>query len=184
MKYTERQIAQMRESYRDGSSPPSEAYVLGAHDAQGRGIMQAWTFTCGLRHQGVLTAAVRGCDTLPKHAAAKTMSRFYRGTVLNAHCGDVKGAKTFMSLPESKAEFDATVALFFDEHDALPFHYVLHLMHAAEIVGYYREDEYGEMWKSFYLRLCKRMHIVAETKEQLDTRLNKDENSFFAEQKQ
>jgi hypothetical protein len=149
-----------------------------------KSIMQDWTMDCGLRHQGVLVAAVRGCDTLPKYNAAKTMARYYRGTVLNAHCGDVSKAKSFMELPSNKEAFDNTVKDFFSEHDALPFHYVLHLLHAAEIVGYYRDDLYGEMWMDFYRRLVRRMHLSPETKEQLDQRLDADEASFAATQHQ
>jgi hypothetical protein len=45
-------------------------------------ILQDWVTTTGLRHQGVLMAAVRGCDTLPRPAAAKTIARYYR----ESHC--------------------------------------------------------------------------------------------------
>lgn len=146
-------------------------------------IIQNWVSDLGLRHQGVIVSAVRGCDTLPKEAAAKTLSRFFRGSVLNAHCGSVKGAKTYMAEPEDEIEFQRVAARFFQEWDSLPFHYVMHFVHAAEIVGYYREDWLGVLWKDFYLRACRKMHITPETKDELDARLNKDEASFFAEQK-
>lgn len=147
-------------------------------------IIQNWVSELGLRHQGVIVSAVRGCDTLPKEAAAKTLSRFFRGCVLNAHCGSVKGAKTYMAEPTDEIEFQRVAARFFQEWDALPFHYVIHFVHATEIVGYYREDWLGVLWKDFYLRACRKMHITPETKDELDERLNKDEASFFADQNQ
>lgn len=36
-------------------------------------IIQPWVENIGLRHQGVLVSAMRGCDTAPRHGAALWM---------------------------------------------------------------------------------------------------------------
>ena len=148
-----------------------------------KSVLQDWVMELGLRHQGVIVSAIRGCDTSPKYSHTKTLSRYLRGSIMNAHCGDIRKAKTFMELPESLEQFNIVVEGFMDEHDMLPHHYVLHLIHAAEIVGYFRKDEIGQMWMSFYARMCKKMHVTAESMYELNTRLNKNEVEFFAEQK-
>jgi hypothetical protein len=194
-----------------------------------RPIQQEWTTCLGLRHQGVLMAAVRGCDTAGKNDATKTLTRFYRAAVLNAHCGDPTKAQSFIEVPPDdpgNKSFHAAVKGFFAEMDALPNHYVMHFLHAAEIVGYYHPEvesrvtgvkggtlhrqplpdseaaslrkavEAGlrwsspdwfeawetsgtrKLWADFYAKACRKLHINPETKEQLDARLNADEDAF------
>jgi hypothetical protein len=51
-------------------------------------------------------------------------------------------------------------------------HFVLHLIHAAEIIGYKHPDEnIKKIWQEFYLNMCKAMHLNPETKKQMDNRL-------------
>jgi hypothetical protein len=43
------------------------------------GILQEWVARLGLRHQGVLVTAIRGCATMPKEDASVSK----RGELLN-----------------------------------------------------------------------------------------------------
>lgn len=55
----------------------------------GKSVLQDWvTELPGLRHQGVLISAVRGCDTAARHSADKKLVRSLRCAVLNAFVGD------------------------------------------------------------------------------------------------
>lgn len=141
-------------------------------------IMQDWTMTLGLRHQGVLLTAVRGCDTAPKHSPSKALTRFLRSVLLNAHCGDPAKSRSFIEVP-TRESFDAAQRGFFDEWDALPTHYVLHLAHTAEVIGYHHPDPgVADRWLTFYRAICRKMHVMPETMQALDARLGADEDTF------
>ena len=152
-------------------------------------IIQPWVAALGLRHQGVLVSAVRGCDVSPKDCPVKRLSRYLRGCILVPHVGDIARASTFMSRP-TQDEWRETVQGFFAEDwDMMPLHYVLHLAHASQILGYYHPDidsvDYGWLrtaWREFYVKMCSKMHLNPETREQLDARLNADEATFKANQ--
>lgn len=141
-------------------------------------ILQGWVENLGLRHQGVLLASVRGCDTAPKDDASKRFVRCYRAVVLNAHCGDVAKAATFIE-GVSEEELAVRFEAFRKNLDHYPHHYVMHLVHAVEIIGYKHPDQQvRKNWHSMYYRLCKGLHVNFETEDQLDERLNADEFSF------
>ncbi len=143
-----------------------------------KSVLQDWVLGLpGLRHQGVLLGAVRGCDILPKYGHAKTLTRYLRAMFLNAHCGDPRKAVSFIEVCPSAAHFEVTVKGFFEEYDMLPFHYVMHLAHAVEMVGYYHPKR-GGPWLLFYKKICKKLHVNPETKEELDKRLLSDEETF------
>lgn len=154
-----------------------------------RSILQDWVQELGMRHQGVLVSSVRGCDTAPKEAGSKALTRYFRSAVLNAHCGDPTKAKSFIEVPDYDM-FKAAEERFFAEWDSMPLHFAMHFVHAAEIVGYYHPDQcngkgsVAALWYNFYLRACKKLHVNSETKAQLDMRLNADEESFGAQQKE
>lgn len=145
-----------------------------------KSVLQDWVASLGLRHQGVLLTAVRGCDTAPKHDPSKMLSRAYRGTILNCHCGDAAKAQTFIEDVRGHDLFERFKA-FRKNLDHYPHHYIAHVMHAAEIVGYKHPDEVTRLhWRQFYELLCLGFHVNPETEQQLDERLNADEDSFGA----
>lgn len=145
---------------------------------QSGGILHSWVQGLGLRHQGALLTAVRGCDTAPKNDASKKLVRCFRETILRAHCGDPAKAATFIETVNQ----DVLVKRFEDfrkDLDHYPHHYVAHLMHAIEIVGYkHPNPETRRPWHNMYLRLCKDLHVNPETENQLDARLNASETEF------
>ncbi|UAK24374.1 hypothetical protein [Sphingomonas nostoxanthinifaciens] len=67
------------------------------------------------------------------------------------------------------------------ELDAIPHHFQLHLIHAAEIVGYKHPDRrIRGWWRQTYERLVHDMHLWPETEEQLDSRLGDDRGQWLA----
>lgn len=152
-------------------------------------ILREWVERLGLRHQGALLAGVRGCDTAPKADAGKALVRCYRAAILNAHCGDPAKAKTFIEAVPFDCLTDRMEA-FRKSCDHYPLHFVTHLLHGAEIIGYKgprfnqdgSEDQTtsAEAWLWFYHRMCRSLHLNPETDAQLDARLNADESAFAA----
>jgi hypothetical protein len=147
-----------------------------------RSILQPWVETIGLRHQGVLLSAIRGCDTVGKENPSKLIVRALRAAVLNAHCGDATKAVSYITV-FSEDDFEALADAFYADFDHLPMHYILHLTHAAEVLGYHHPEHYeGCRWARFYATMCRKMHVNPETREQLDRRLNASESEFKAAQ--
>lgn len=145
-------------------------------------IVKDWVSKLGLRHQGVLLTCVRGCDTNVKFDRIKELCRAFRERILKCHCGDPNKAKSFI-----ERMTDSNLKLIMDSiisnHDHYPHHYLMHLIHAAEIIGYKdREDHQYAFWYHFYIKMCHKMHMTPETEEQLDNRLNADEASFAENQ--
>ena len=145
------------------------------------GILQPWVETLGLRHQGVLVSAMRGCDIAPRHDPSKLMQRLLRGAVLEPHCGRaVKPVSYIVVEPDPKLWWQ-TVDAFSGSWDHYPNHYIVHVIHAAEIIGYYGPTDapvFATRWRDFYFRAVHILHMNPETREQLDTRLNADEEAF------
>jgi hypothetical protein len=56
--------------------------------------------------------------------------------------------------------------------DALPHHYQMHFLHAAEIVGFKHPDtRVRYFWHRLYLRLVNDFHLHPETEVEMDDRL-------------
>ncbi len=147
-------------------------------------ILKPWVCELGLRHQGVLIAGVRGCDTAPKNDPSKLLARNIREAILIPHCGDSAKAVSFIEKSDDAALRERMTA-FAKNLDHYPHHYVMHVIHVVGIIAYNMpwDDPQQSLWNSFYLNLCKGLHMNAETKEQIDARLNKDESSFGEQQK-
>lgn len=145
-------------------------------------IIQPWATELGLRHQGVLVSAIRGCDSVEREDPSKWLVRCFRGVLLRAHCGDLKKAASFM-VPFDQEIWDHTTADFYRSIDHYPNHWLLHFMHAAEIVGYKHPDvRISKAFGELYLRLVKKFHLNPELESQMDRRLSVDEQTFKAEQ--
>lgn len=148
-----------------------------------KSILKDWVMELGLRHQGVLVAAVRGCDTAPRHDTSKLLSRCLRAEILNAHVGDETKAKTFIERV-SDGELAQRMKAVLDNHDQYPHHFIMHFVHAAEILGYKlpKTSVTKVLWLGFYSKACRKLHMNPESEFQLDARLNADEDSFHAAQ--
>jgi hypothetical protein len=140
--------------------------------------LQDWVVGLGLRHQGALLTTVRGCDTAPKNDPSKMFVRCLRALILNAHCGDPAKARTFIE-HATFIEVEQRFTLFSRNCDHYPHHYVIHLLHSIEIIGYKHPDRATMLlWRNFYDRLCRGLHLVPEEEEAMDSRLDADEETF------
>jgi hypothetical protein len=101
-------------------------------------IVQPWAADLGLRHQGVLVSAIRGCDGIGREDASKYLVRVYRGALLRPHCDDLEKCASFM-IPYDGKMWDAACMDFFSSIDHYPNHWILHFTHAAHIVGLYHD---------------------------------------------
>lgn len=145
-------------------------------------ILQPWVEGLGLRFQGVLVSAVRGCDTAPKADPSKDLVRSFRAEVLRTHVHDPTLSKSFIE-KVSNEEVTKRMQAFIKNWDHYPMHFVMHFVHAAEIVGYHHSDMLTRaLWAIFYDKCCHKMHMKPETKEELAKRLEADEDTFFANQ--
>lgn len=143
-----------------------------------RSVLQDWVMRLGLRHQGVLINSLRGCDTAPKNDPSKLLTRCYRAEILNCHCGDPSKAQTYIeSVPET--ELTGRMLAVRKNLDHYPHHYVMHLIHSVQVLGYKSENRLSRiLWGLFYDQLCDGLHVRSENEYSMDKRLNMDEESF------
>lgn len=153
-----------------------------------KSVLQDWV--CGLTfmQQSVLLTAVRGPDDTPKYHPAKYIIRWFRRSVLlSSFAGrailnpyEPDGGSFYgpaCNEPNNPGEpwepiLDGRAGEYLKALDELPHHFQMHLMHAAEIVGYKHPDlRVRDWWRKFYERLAHDMHLWPETEEQLDRRL-------------
>lgn len=158
----------------------------------GGAVSQHWTHALSLMQQTVLLTAVRGPDGLPKYGGVKMVLRWYRRCVLlsaldrkvldNPHennGGSFTGPSyhdtdLFEGFPKEHWEIhmNEVVGDYIRELDAIPHHFQLHFLHAAEIVGYKHPDpRIQAWWQAVYFRLVDDMHLSPESEAALDRRL-------------
>lgn len=137
-------------------------------------IIQDWLLQLTLRYQGCILVALRGCDLAAKNDSAKTINRFIRQACLHPY------DKREVTIPNSFFYVDRHVwrtqaEVFLSNLDSYPLHYVMHMVHAMEIIGYYHPDAWWrDTAKCFYLNICNKLHLNPETIQQLRTRLEAD----------
>lgn len=143
-------------------------------------VQPEWCLKLPLQQQSVLMCAMRGPDGIGKSHPCKDVVRAYRGTVLIAAVSGRElawGEKgdSFMSLDMfgHASAWSACVRLFFETVDELPHHYLLHLVHGVQILGYkHPHTDFRSRWLEFYGRAVRDMHFSIETEAEMDTRLN------------
>lgn len=145
-------------------------------------ILHDWVMGLGLRLQGVLMSAVRGCDTVQRHDHSKVLVRIYRCEILRTQTGDPTTSKSFI-LAADVPKTRELMGQFLNDCDHLPQHYVMHFLHAAEILGYCHPDlERRDLWQSFYTTACRKYHVRPESYTELLDRLEKNEDDFHKAQ--
>lgn len=141
-------------------------------------VLQPWVEELGLRHQGVIVSIARGCDTAPKRCALKEFTKALRGYFLVSFDPNPSSYIAHVQPDDLQQRMDLVLHEDFDQY---PHHYIMHLLHAVAIIGYYCDRD-REIWHQFYLRMCKKFHVNPETKEELDQRLGADEKTFAKSQ--
>lgn len=140
---------------------------------QKRSVLNDWVMELGLREQGTLLTAIRGCDLAPKYpldSVEKTLTAFIRFAVM---------------FPFDAREIDSTPGCFMQSKipadfkpssmDHYPSHYVMHLVHALEVIGYKcpHSDIKAQALKA-YFKFVKSFHLNYETVQQMTDRLSED----------
>lgn len=145
----------------------------------GESVIPSWVTTLSFQQQSVLLLALRGPDGVRKYHPAKPITVAYRGTMLRAaerqrflYWGEP--ADEFMSLDgiADEHEWRRAIKTFFQHVDELPHHYVGHIAHAAQIIGYKHPDaRMRGAWRMFYDKWCHDLHLNPESEAEMDNRL-------------
>lgn len=163
------------------------------HKMKGKPVTQEWTWGIPMMQQTVLLTAVRGPDGLPKYGAVKLLLRWFRrcvllsaidGKVLDNPCDSNGGSFTGPSIGPPlnywEKAMNSHVDAYLRDLDAIPHHFQMHFMHAAEIVGYKHPDHRTrKWWYDLYLRLVNDMHLHPESEEELDGRLGDSRSGWL-----
>lgn len=150
-------------------------------------ILYPWVTDLGLRHQGALLSGMRSCDTAPRHDPSKLLSRVLRASVLIPHAGRFPDERVgYIVWVESEVEWwEKYVTPFLKSYDQYPNHFVVHILQAAEIIGYSAPEEcpfFNLRWLEFYKRMCLSLHVNPEGKDQMNERLDADNETFIRNQ--
>ena len=154
-------------------------------------VLQPWVNDLSLMQQSVLITAVRGPDGLRKDHVAKVLCRWLRRSFLISAFEKAalldpyqRGGGSFtgpcnwlnkLGAPSLEAAFDEYLRCV----DEIPHHFQLHLMHAAEILGYKHPDsEVRDWWHRCYCRIVNDAHLVIESEEAMDKRLGDNEKNW------
>lgn len=130
-------------------------------------VVREWVQELPWKQQTVLLSAIRGCDDVSKHDRSKAFVRPMRGIILKNAEPD-KEDDTFMNHPG-----DGEIKDFAHDLDDYPMHWVIHFLHAVEIIGYKHPEEEVKMWWNYlYEQMVKEgLHLNPETERELDMRL-------------
>ena len=150
-------------------------------------VLLPWVEELTLMQQTVLMTATRGPDGIQKDHIAKVLLRWYRRCILySAFDGHEfkdmhePGGGSFMG-PCKFWDDSQVVDGYLRSVDEIPHHFQLHLMHAAEIIGYcHPRDCIRQWWHKFYCMIVNDAHLNIETKEQMMKRLGDNEENWRA----
>lgn len=162
-------------------SVPNLPIMIEQDDPQG-GVLRPWVREMPLRFQGVLLTAIRGCDVATKEDKSKSLTRMVRRVVLNpadpresTYPGGFFGFTGPKLIEDTKA--------FLNSLDSYPLHYVMHLTHACEVIGYrfgnsetatVQDVAIAHFFRYVYFDICYSLHLNPETESQLEYRLTMD----------
>lgn len=160
-------------------------------------VLQEWVHNLSMMQQSVLITAVRGPDGIKKDHPVKVLCRWLRRSFLIS-AFDKKalldplapGGGSFTGPvpkpPDGSGlsgydQLDFYANEYFRSVDELPHHFQLHLMHAAEILGYKHPDQVTrEWWNDFYFRIVNDAHLEPESCQKMDRRLGDREPDWRA----
>ena len=129
--------------------------------------------------QSVLITAVRGADGIPKRHVSKYLLRWLRRCIMFSAFDkielmgphDARGGNFTGPIPQDQTP-ESIQDEYFHDIDMIPHHFHLHLVHAAEILGYkHPQPSKRFFWKGFYETAARDMHLIPEDEAELDIRL-------------
>lgn len=180
------------QNYLDGNLPEvNRIYTQAETKNPNRSVVQPWVSMIPFMQQALLFTAMRGPDGLPKYTAGKDVVRFLRGAVLlpaspsgsdpeyDPSSFMVHGYKCYPTRtddydPAEHHFWDRCTGEFLADNDAYPHHFIMHLVHAAEVIGYKHPDpRINYWWLTFYCNMCANFHMDAEIEAEMDLRMSK-----------
>lgn len=139
---------------------------------QNESALHDWVHALTFQMQALLMTGMRGPDGASKYNPAKAIVRYLRGAVCKP-AGNWDGLNDNDFMWGDYLLFKTHAREFFSDPDGYPHHFIMHLIHCAEVIGYKHPDgAVAVFWKDFYLRACKAFHMAHETVEEMDARLN------------
>lgn len=155
-------------------------------------VLQEWVTNLPFMQQSVLIAAMRGPDGVEKMHKSKLLCRWLRRCIVisafdkraldtpyDAGGGSYTGPSCQLVSDCWEDHMQDVVKGYLDSIDNLPHHFHLHFLHAMEILGYKHSNmRIRAWWKLTYERFAHDMHLRPETEEQLDYRLNDNEQQW------
>ena len=146
-------------------------------------VLLPWAERLSYMQQSVLITATRGPDTLPKMHPAKYLCRWLRRAYLYSAFDkvalwdprDPRGGNFTGPIGSP----DDALRAYLDDVDSVPHHFHMHLVHAAEILGYKHPDKsIRDWWLKAYHILCGDLHLGPETEADMDCRLGDIEHQW------
>jgi len=145
-----------------------------------KSVLQDWVCELTLQQQTALITAVRGPDGLPKDHISKKVLTFLRRCVLReAFTGKTiddpytAGGGSFMKPWPANTPAFTVFAEYLSATDEVPLHFHMHLVHAAEIIGYKHPSSIiSAVWRRFYELAINDLHLEPESPLQMDFRLS------------
>lgn len=139
-------------------------------DEKPTSVVKPLVSTVSWKAQTVLFSAIRGCDAVGKNDISKKIIRKLRRAIL------------FNAGPESSEFMTSNITEkelyeFSKNIDAYPVHFLLHLIHASEIIGYCNNGDNEndivdkEFFMNFYLMMVKAFHMEPESYQTMKFRL-------------
>lgn len=139
---------------------------------QSESVLHPWVHKLTFQMQALLTTAMRGPDENNKFNTAKAIIRYLRGVVLKP-AGDWRNLNDNDFMWGEYNYFSGFAEKFWEDHDEFPHHFIMHLVHCAEVVGYkHPNQQVRGSWNIFYQNACRAFHMNPETEKQMDKRLN------------
>lgn len=137
---------------------------------QNESVIQEWVGGLPFMQQALLMTGMREPDGCPKYNTAKNIIKFMRGAVLKP-AGQIEGNEdSFMWIHYSV--FDECMKHFFSDTDQYPVHFLMHLIHSAEVIGYKHDNKLiASCWLKFYKNACDAFHMTPETVQDMDSRM-------------
>lgn len=135
-------------------------------------VLHDWVMELPFQMQALLLTSMRGPDENNKFNSAKCIVRYMRGVVIKP-AGDWHGENDNDFMWADYSKFTTIASNFWEDHDEYPHHFIMHLVHCSEVVGYFHPNApIRDHWFTFYANACKAFHMNLETIDELKNRLN------------
>jgi len=138
-----------------------------------RSVLQDWVMELPLREQGTLLTCVRGCDLTTKWPLDSTERKL------------VAFLRWGFMVPCDEREVDSELGCFFSSRPPVnwkaselghyPLHWVSHIIHASEVLGYRHPVlETRMMFLAIYKKIVKSLHLSVESMHHFELRMSED----------